>query len=486
MNNVKTNFVSKQSVQFKVLNEGQCREIVHAAFRVLARTGCHVHHEGARKILQAAGCLVDGIQVKIPTYLVEKAIRTAPSQITIYDREGNPALHLGAHSGNSYFVAGLLNLYRLDPLTGERRLTVKQDAAQAGLVIDALPNIDVASGLACISDCKPQLADVHELRMLLETTTKPILLWNFDTNGIKTQVEMCAAVAGGLDKLKAKPFVIAGASPTSPLAHAEDVLDRLLYMFEVGLPTPYVAAPMIGATAPVTIAGSLVVGLADTLVGLVLSQLVNEGCPFMGTCFVDFLDMKSMSFSHTCPEFTLGSAASGDIFRFLDLPYAAHLGSTDAPVFDQQAAFDVGIQLYTGILNSANLNFFLGYLETAMSSSLEMLVFGDEAIGYLRRITEGIEVSRETLAEDVIHNVGPNGNFLGEEHTMHHFRENWTPKAFIRTTYEKWSGEGGKDLYARANERVKEIIAAGPRKPLSPEVLAKLDAILERAEKRYQ
>ncbi|HWR45914.1 trimethylamine methyltransferase family protein [Sporomusa sp.] len=486
MSNIKTNFVTKQSVQFKVLNEGQCREIVHAAFRVLERTGCNVHHDGARKLLKDAGCWVDGNRVNIPTYLLEKAIKTAPSQITIYDREGNPALHLSANNGNSYFVAGLENQYLHDSDTGEKRLTTKQDVANAGLVIDALPNVDVACGLACISDCTRQLADVYEARILLENTTKPFLTWNFDIESIKTQIEMCAEVVGGMDKLVAKPFVILGAAASTPLAHAEDALDKLLYMFEIGMPTPYIAATMLGGTAPVTLAGNLVMGLADTLVGLLLSQLTNEGCPFIGTCFTDMFDMKTMAFSHTGPEFSLGSAATADIFRYLDLPFAVHLGSTDSPVLDQQAAFDIGVQLYTGILSGANLNFFLGYLEAAMSSSLETLIFGDEAIGYIRRIVEGIEVSVETLAEDAIHNVGPSGNFLGEENTMKHFRERWTPTSFIRTSYEKWAADGKKDFKTRAKEKVKEILAQGPRRPLAPEVLAKLDAIMAKAEEKYK
>ncbi|HWR42706.1 trimethylamine methyltransferase family protein [Sporomusa sp.] len=486
MNKIKTNSVTKQSVQFKVLNEGQCGEIVHAAFRVLERTGCNVHHEGARKILQEGGCRVDGIRVYIPTYLLEKAIRTAPSQITIYDREGNPALHLGANNGNSYFGTGFENQYLIDINTGEKRLTTKQDVAKAGLVIDALPNIDLATGLACISDCTSMLADVYETRILLEHTTKPHWLWNFTRDNIKAQVEMCAAVAGGMDKFLAKPFVIAGAGASTPLAHAEDTLDKLLYMFEIGIPTPYVVATILGGTAPVTLAGSFVMGLADTLVGLLLSQLTNEGCPFMATCWTDMFDMRTMAFSHTGPEFSLGQAATADIFRYLDLPFVVHLGTTDSPIFDQQAAFDIGVQIYTGIVSGSNVNTFLGYLETAMSSSLEALVLGDETIGYIRRIVEGIEVSFETLAEEAIHNVGPSGNFLGEEHTMKHFRKRWTPTNFIRTSYEKWAADGKKDFKARANEKVKEIIAQGARKPLPPEVLAKLDAIVAKAEEKYK
>lgn len=486
MNTNQTNFVTRQSIQFKVLNEGQCSEIVHAAFRVLERTGCNVHHDVALKLLRDAGCRVDGNRVKIPTHLLEKAIRTAPSQITIYDREGNPALHLGARNGKSYFIAGLENQYLIDTDTDEKRLTTKQDVANVGKVIDALPNVDVACGLACISDCPPQLADVYEAKILLENTTKPILVWNFDLESFKTQIEMCAAVAGGMDKFLDKPFIIAGGASSTPLAHSEDALDKMLYMFELGLPSPYIAATMLGGTAPATLAGSFVMGLADTLVGLLLSQLTNEGCPFIATTYTDILDMKTMGFCLTGPEVSLGEAATADIFRYLNLPFCVHLGCTDSPVFDEQAAFDIGIQIYTGILSGANLNMFLGYLETAMSSSLEALVFGDEAIGYCRRIVEGVEISAETLAEEAINNVGPNGNFLAEEHTMNHFRERWVPTNFVRTTYDKWAADGKKDLKDRAKEKVKEIVAKGIRKPLAPEVLAELDVIVAKAEKKLK
>lgn len=485
MNTIRANSVTNQSVQFQVLNEGQCREIVHAAFRVLERTGCDVHHERARKILKDAGCSVDGIRVKIPTHLVEKAIRTAPSQITIYDREGNPTLHLG-NNGKSYWSPGYENQYRIDRKTGEKRLTVKQDVYETGLVCDAMPNIDMCTGLAYISDCDPRLADVYETRLLLETTTKPIWLWQFDIENLKAQMDMFATCAGGMDKFLAKPSVVAGGAASTPLCHAEDTLEKVMYMNEIGIPTPYVVACLLGGTTPVTIAGSYVLGLADTLFGLVLGQLINEGCPYLGCTWTDMFDMSTMALSMTGPEASLGAAGSADLFRYLDLPFVVHLGCTDSPILDEQAALDMGTQILMGTLSGGNICQFLGFLEAAMSSSLESLVFCNEAIDYARSIVGGIEVSAETLAEDAIHNVGPSGNFLGEEHTLNHFKERWTPKNCVRTTYEKWAENGKKDFKARAVEKVDQIVAAGIRKPLAPEVLAELDAIIAKAEARIK
>ncbi|KAF5030146.1 Glycine betaine methyltransferase [anaerobic digester metagenome] len=476
--------MNQNQIKFQVLKEEQCRDIVDAAMTVLEKTGCDIHNEKALAILRDAGCGVEGIRVRIPAWLIKDCLATAPSAVNIYDRKGNKAFTLDAHSFQSYYVAGLLNLYRVDSETGERRLTVTKDVRDAGLVIDALPNIDVASGLAYIVDCDPTVADLYELRELLAATTKPILLWNFDADGFEDEMQMCATVAGGMDQLIKKPFIIAGGSPSPPLAHAEEVMDKMMAMFRYGVPTPYVCGPMVGASAPVTLAGACVVGLADSFVGLVLSQLINKGCPFLGACFVDYMDLRTMAFAQTSPEMMLGSAASGDLYRYLDLPYACHFGTTDSPAFDQQAAADISTQLYTGMLSGANLNFFIGYLEGAMSSSLEALVFGNEVIDLLRHVQGGFEVNTETLAVDVIDHVGPSGNFLAEEHTLNHFRENWVPQDFIRVNYETWKAEGKKDFFTRANEKVKAIIERGIVEPLPAEVSAKLDEIIAVAEKR--
>lgn len=472
------------SIQFQVLNEAQCLDILDATYSVMENTGYTVGNERARKILHDAGCIVEGVNVKIPKHIVEKALSTSPSKISIYNREGQPVLDLDSRSGNSHFCAGILNSFRISPYTGKRELTVKRDVTEAGLVIEALPNVDVACGLAYITDCNQALADVYELRLLLETTSKPIVTWTDNTNCIRTKLDMCAEVAGSIEKLREKPFIIFGQSGLSPLSHPDEVLERFMNMVESGLPTHYIGAPMLGASSPVTLAGNLVVGLADCLIGLVVSQLINENSPFIAACFNDCMDMKTMICTETNPEFVLCSAAAGDIFRYLNLPYILHLGCTDSPLFDQQAAFDISTQLYTAILNGSNLNYFLGYLESAMSSSLEMLVYGNEAIGFLRRIKKGIEISAETLAVDVIAEVGPGGAFLSHDHTFNNYTELWQPDSFVRTTYDKWSGEGKKDFYTRANEIVLNIISAGPRNPLSTDILNKLDSLLEEAEEK--
>lgn len=475
-----------QSVQFQVLNDTQCKVIVESAMRILENTGCCMKNERARNILKEHGCTVEGERVKIPFELVGRCLDTIPEEITLYDREGNPALLLGSRTGNSYFVPGMCNVYRMDINTGERRLSLKKDAFEAGLLVEALPNIDLACGLTLISDCEPELAAAYEVRELLEATTKPLLLMTTNILEIETTYRMCCEVAGGEENFKKRPFAVAGASSTSPLTHNDENVEALLYMFEKGIPTPYIAAPMVGATAPVTLAGAVALGIADNMVGLVLSQLVNPGCPVMGSCFVDMMDMQTTSFTMTAPELALGGAASADVYRFLNIPCVCHMGMTDSPVFDQQAAMDITAQLYTAMLSGINLNFFSGFLETAMTGSLEVLYFANDAVGYLDRIIGGLEMNEETLALDVIDEVGPEGNFLSEEHTVENYPKNWRPGTLARLNWKTYTEGGAMDYKARVNEKIREVLGRGVQKPLSEDLLHRLDSIMEKAHEEFR
>ncbi|HWR42705.1 trimethylamine methyltransferase family protein [Sporomusa sp.] len=480
MSSIKTNCVSKQSVKYQVLNREQCEEIVNATYRVLERTGCIIHNKVALQLMKEAGCFVEGERVRIPSFVLKKAISTTPSRLTLYDRMGNPAVYLEANK--SYFGPGPTNTFIIDIETGKRRRVTKADVVNTAMVCEALPNTAWTSALAMVSDY--DFPDLHEVHAMLPHTTKPILTWASNVDNLKDIVDMCAAAAGGIDKLTEKPLVMFIICPNDPLVHSDDAVSQILYLAEKRLPFQYVSGVTFGGSGPITIAGANVVGLADTLVGLIISQLKNPGAPFIAAKATDNLNMRTLAISHSKPEFVLAQAATADIFRYLDLPFAANLGESDSPVFDQQAAFDITMQLYTGALSGANLNNFVGFLETCNTGSLEAMVFGNEAVSYIRRMVEGIEVSAETLAEEVIHNVGPGGTFLAEEHTFKHFKESWQPSVLMSQPREEWEAAGKKDLGDRLNAKVKEIIAQGTQNPLSDKVMEQLDEILARAEAR--
>lgn len=467
------------------LNDAQCEEIFQTSRRILAEIGCKVENEKARDILKKGGCEVEGQIVKIPQALVEKCVESAPSSFTVYDREGNPAAVLSAEEGESYFAPGVCAIYRTDRKTGERRPANRQDAHDGGLVCEALDNFSFSSGLCYISDVRPELASAYEVRELLETTRKPFIPGSVCLTECKTIIALCAAVRGGMDPLREKPNLIFTVSSTSPLCHTNDNLEGALYAFEQGIPVLYLATPLMCGTSPATLAGTVAQGVADNLVGLVLSQLVHPGNPFLACCFVDAMDMQSMSFAHTSPEISKGAMMATSVFHYLSLPCISHMGCTDANELDAQAAFDITSQLFGSMVTGCNVSMFAGFLETAMKGSLSTLAFADEAIGSMRASLSPALVDEEELAFDTIQEVGPGGDFVAEEHTVDHCYDMWRPVSFQRVAWGKWQEAGSPSYADKAKERVEQILAAGVKKPLPAETLAELDRILEEAEKQF-
>lgn len=275
MNNLRAGGITSQAAQLRVLSEDQCREIFQATVRVLERTGIEVQTKEGLEILRSMGAKIDGTRARLSPYLVENALRKAPKQITIYDVEGNPHLHLSARNGKSYWAPGTGSLSIIDRHTNEHRLTTYHDACEAALVIEAMPNMDVAVNICNVNDHDARASGLWGLFAMIQGTNKPYSEWHHNDRDFRIQQEMFFALAGGRDKFFEKPFVIANDEPLSPLVHSAAELDRSIARWRLGIPAAYGATVMPGASSPTTMAGSIVVALADTLAGLVIAQEVN-------------------------------------------------------------------------------------------------------------------------------------------------------------------------------------------------------------------
>jgi trimethylamine--corrinoid protein Co-methyltransferase len=232
---------------------------------------------------------------------------------------------------------------------------------------------------------------------------------------------------------------------------------------------------LAGSSAPVTAAGNLTACIAESLSGLVMAQLKRRGAPVVFGGVPTVMDMSSMIASYGAPEMSLWSAALAEMAHHLHLPVLSTAGCTDAVEFDQQAAAESAISSLMAALSGANLVHDVGFTEAANSASLELIAATDEFIGMIRTIMDGIAVTPETLALEVIDRVGPGGSFLGEKHTARHFRENWFPTLMNRQKYEPWAAAGSLSMADKANERVRHILREHQPEPLSPEVVAELD-----------
>ncbi len=467
------------NARFEVLTKKERQTILEQAFRLLETNGVSIFSEEAKKYYTDNGCTVDGDTVKIPTDLVKKCISSAPSMIEMYDREGNPSMHVGGR--NTYVGPGPTCPNFFDVYTGERRPAKKNDAAITARLADGLEHMDFVMSLVMISDMQKDLADIHEVDAMIRNTTKPIITWAFNAKNLQGIVDLCATVAGSLEKLQEKPFLAVYCEPTTPFIHTKEALDKLILLAKNKIPCIYTPGMIMGATAPVTIAGAMSVGAADSLAGLVLSQLVQEGAPFIGGAPGGPMDMQTMQHSYGAPEWILLHAGSTEIFHELDIPVFSAAGCSDSKTVDAQSASEAMLQIYSALATGGNIIHDIGFMELGITGSALHMVMCNELVGEAKRFLKGIEVDEEHLAEEVIREVGPGGNYLAEEHTMEFFLDEvWFARLANRENYETWTENGSKDMTQRAQDQMLHLLKTHVPKPLSDEITAALDRMMEK------
>lgn len=476
---MRVNYAGLGTPEFRRLSEDQLERVHNASLEILERTGVRLRHQPALNLLKKAGLdVLDGNVVHVPTSLVEWALDRAPSRVVLCDREGKRVMPL--EPGRVYFGPGSDCPYVLDHRTGERRHGTLQDIAEGVRVCDALDNIDFLMSLCIPEDVDdPEMADRYQMRAMLANSIKPIMFVTLSLAGCRDVVAMAEAVVGGESRLRRNPICACYINVTAPLVHNEESLEKLLFMAEKGLPTTYTPMVLRGATGPVTRAGAMALANAGELVGVVLGQLQREGAPIIHSGgYADMFDMRTTVGVYESPEGRVGRA---ELARYYSLPVFGLGGSSDAKLPDQQAAAEAALSLLIESLYGVNLVHDVGYLESGKCYSLEQLVICDEIIAYVRRFVDEVEVSEETLALDLIDEVGHDGDFLGTDHTMDHFREDWYPALFNRENFEDWSAGGGHDLRHMARERVDQILASHEPVALPDHVQKRIDAIVRGA-----
>lgn len=467
-----------QTAPLEYLSWEQMQTIHSTSLKILEQVGCIIYHAEAIDMLVAAGARVEqDKRVFIPSIVVEEAIRTAPYSVTIYNRQGQPAMLL--EENNVYYGTGSDCPNLLDNETGERRPFLYKDVEESIRLVDALPNIDftMSNGLAADIDQDTQYQ--HKYALMLRNTAKPQVVTAGDKASLADIIEMAAAVAGGREALTQKPFFVLYDEPTSPLVHSGEALDKLLLMAELALPINYSPGMMAGATGPVTIAGSMALANAEILAGLALHQLKNPGAPFIFGAGMSPMDLNSMQPTYSAPEAMMAQAGLCQMGRVLyHLPTWGFGGCSASKLADEQAVNEASKYIMMAAWMGTNLVHDVGYIEFGLTYSYNLLVICNEIIGQVRRMMEGITVDEEHLAFDTIQRLGPGKSFLSDEHTMQYFRENWRPDITNRQIYAKWKEKGATTLGQRARRKIQEILATHRPEPLAPDVEQQIGAIL--------
>ena len=475
---MRVNTQYQNKLGLNILTRDQCEEIHYATLQVLDDVGINVFEEEALALLKKGGAHVDGKRVRIPAWMVQEALVTAPCRVPVYNREGTPAMML--EKGRCYYGTGSDTPFTVDIYTGEPRKATKQDTVNFSRVCEHLDHIDFVMSMALASDAPTMNSYVHQFAAMVMNTRKPIVYTAANAKDLADIVGMAETIAGGADALAANPFVVLYDEPSSPLQHSAEAVEKLLYLAQKRLPVIYIPAVMMGATGPVTAAGALVVANCEILSGLVIHQLKMKGAPFIYGGGVPPMDMKTQVCSYGAPEEHQNCAALITMAaEYYHLPVFTTAGCSDAIVFDQQAGMEAGFNLLSSSLAGGNLIHDLGYIASGMTSSAEMLLLCDEAVGMIKHFIKGIEITPETLALDTIKSVGPGGNFLAEKHTLDHFKTHlYFPKLLNRQAYDKWEEAGAKNFGQRANQKVREILERQPTGSLSEDMAEKVKAII--------
>jgi trimethylamine--corrinoid protein Co-methyltransferase len=452
-------------------------DMIHSqSIEILARIGVAVKSERASRILVDGGAEIDRDSgtVKIPSALVEEAIKNAPKEITLYGR--NPRYDITLNRERVHFGPGLNAQQVLDLETGERRFSTKEDVAMLARLADALPNMDFVMPLGSALDKPESSQDRHELEALLNNTEKPIICWAEDAAAL---LRVAAAATGGFEELRRRPIVAMCALTASPLQHEKRYVDNLIEFAKVGIPAVYGSCFQLGATTPITVAGALTQINAEVLSGLVIAQFARKGTPFIYGCMGSMLDQYTYVMAHGAPELTLVNAGATDLANYYGLAHFGAGGCTDSKVLDEQAVGEATETTFVAGLCGTPLVHGLGYVESSLTASYEMMVITDEIAGMVKRTIVNEAVSPETISLETIQRVGPGGTFLATPHTLKYATQHFRTTLMDRRRYDAWQKDGAKRLADRANENAKMILAKHQPTPLPRDIATTIRTIVE-------
>jgi len=473
---IETHGSSRTSAHYARMGQDECEKIHVASLEILERVGVDVHDQRARDLLVKGGARADGIRIRIPECMVEGALSVAPKRLTLSDRNGEVAIRAWGY--NTYYGGGSDCLNVLDHRTGQRRRAVLRDVEEAVILMDALPELEFVMSMFLPEDVDQRIYDRYQMEVMLNHTTKPIVFVTPDFEGCVAAVEMCEIVAGGADAFQQRPFATCYINVTSGLVANSEALQKCIYLAEKGLPLLYIPLNAGGVNSPHTTAGCMASMNAGTLLGIVLAQLVREGTPvavpgWNGGPY----NLKTMVGNYVLAE---EQGVPTEMGKYYELPVFGLGGSTDSKVLDQQCGMEVTVSLMTALLHGANIVHDVGFMNSGMQGSLQLQVIANDTIGFLRAATAGIAINKETLALDVIEELGPEGDYLNHDHTLKHFREPYYSQLADKGTFSQWTERGATTMEARASKLVDRILVEHEPEALPASVQRDVKRIVER------
>jgi len=460
---------------YKPLTPEAISKINETALQIIEEIGCEVNSDLALSSLEKAGAIVDKKKrrVRLPRERALELIGKAPSEVTLCGRDEKHDIYLGGN--RVYTGTGGTALYIYEPDTGQKRQATMDDLKRITRLVDKLDNIHLYLLPTYPNELPFEQVDVNRFFAGLDNTTKHIMGGVYTPDGMQQVIRMAEIVAGSAEALRERPVISMIVCNISPFIIDGEYGDMVVAIARSGIPLVCPAEPLCGATSPVTLAGNLAVQTVDSLMGVMLAQAVNPGTPAIFGSVATSTDLRDLKYIAGSVEMGLLNAAGAQIAQFYGLPFYATGGMTDSKVLDAQSGYESAITNLLCALAGANfIHDSAGLMEFALTVCYEKYVIDNEILGMVMRAVEGIRVDDETLAYDLIKEVGPGGNFITAKHTRRFMRrEHYHPVLSDRNSREDWEARGGKSSWEKASEVVRAILD-GPTSGLPEEVRSRV------------
>jgi trimethylamine--corrinoid protein Co-methyltransferase len=445
---------------YKPLTPESISRINETVLSIIEEIGCEVNSDKALDAFEKVGAAVDrdNRRVRLPRERALELINKTPSEVTLCGRDEKHDIHLGGT--RVYTGTGGTALYIYDPAAGERRQANLDDLKNISKLVEKLDNIHLLLLPTYPNELPIEQVDVNRFFAGLDNTSKHIMGGVYTIDGMREVIRMAEIIAGSPQALRERPLISIITCVISPFIIDDKYGDMIVAAAESGLPVVCPAEPLCGATSPVTLAGNLVVQTADSLMGVILAQAVHPGTPAIFGSVATSTDLRDYKYIAGSVEMGLLNAAGAQMAQFYKLPYYATGGMTDSKTLDAQSGYESAVTNLLCALSGANfIHDSAGLMEFAMTVCYEKYVIDNEILGMVMRAVEGIKVNDDTLAYDLIREVGPGGNFVTAKHTRRFMRkEHYQPGLSDRNSREKWEAKGCRTTWEMAAEKVKSIL----------------------------
>lgn len=469
------------------LTDDEVKKVHETALDILETTGFQMPSEKAMDYMESFGATVDRDThvVKIPPALVQDSIdkATKKKDFILYGRTREFDMDIG--NEGPFFGTMANATFVLDAIKRERHPATTEDLIKATRLLEALPNFDCMGAILNQQDVPHEVVDWHTWADQIMNTRKHIIGTATGAQIVRDVKDMCSAVLGSEEAFLERPYVSFWILTRPALAISRLTLEAMMECALWGIPVSVDSGPISGGTGPVTLIGNVTQAHAETLACLTLSQQISPGTPFMYAPFCRTMDMRSGNVSMDSPEWAIMKGCSAQLGKYCELPIRLPSMLRDAKLPDAQAGYESGITGLVAALAGADI---IDGAEMDMDMIIDLgdITMNNEIIGAIKRICRGTEVNENTLALDVIKEVGHGGNFLAHSHTMKNFRDtNWKYELTERRNWTKWVKDGKKDFYEKALEKTEKILAE-PFEPLvTPEAEKTIREIVKNASIDY-